>query len=57
MGDAGADVFLLAACRRVDAIVVAQGLDIAPDCADVAGEDLRKIFLAEESILIAGFFG
>lgn len=57
MGDAGPYVFLLAACRRVDAILVAQGLDVASDGANVAGEDLSEVFLAEESVLIAGFFG
>ena len=57
MSDAGADVFLLAACGNVDALLVAQDLDVTANGADVAGEDLREVFLAEEAVLIAGFFG
>ena len=57
MGDARADVFLLATCGSVDALLVAQDPDVASDGADVASEDLSEVFLAEESVLIAGFFG
>jgi hypothetical protein len=32
-------------------------LDVTANSADVAGNDLREALLAEESVLIASFFG
>ena len=56
MSDSGADVFLLAAGGYVDALIIAHHLDVAPNSAHVTSKDLGEIFLAEESVLITGFF-
>lgn len=51
VGEGGADVLLLAAGGDVD-VEFFEGLDVAPDGAGVAAEELRQILLGEQAALL-----